>query len=64
MSVSETSGAESVPLESTAASAPAANSSESPGRNGVTTNPVSANTMAKRMRVDPEAVVAQQLDQV
>ena len=30
---------------STAASAPAVNSSESPGRKGVTTNPVSANTI-------------------
>jgi hypothetical protein len=35
-------GAVRVPLESTAASAPTANNSESPGRNGVTTNPVSA----------------------
>jgi len=32
-----------------AASAPAANSSESPGRNGVTTSPVSANTMTNRI---------------
>ena len=63
-SVSETSGADNVPLVSTAASAPAANSSESPGRNGVTTKPVSANTMANRISVHPEAVVAQQLDQV
>ena len=30
-----------------AASAPAAKCSESPGRNGVTTNPVSAKMMAK-----------------
>jgi hypothetical protein len=32
-----------------AAIAPAANSSESPGRNGVTTSPVSANTIANRI---------------
>ena len=32
-----------------AATAPAANSSESPGRNGVTTRPVSAKMIAKRM---------------
>jgi hypothetical protein len=32
-----------------AARAPAAKSSESPGRNGVTTSPVSAKTMAKRI---------------
>ena len=64
MSISESSGADSVPLVSTAASAPAANSSESPGRNGVTTKPVSANTMRNRISVDPEAVVAQQLDEV
>jgi hypothetical protein len=31
----------------TAATAPATKSSESPGRNGVTTSPVSQNTMAK-----------------
>ena len=42
--------ADNVPLESTAASAPAANSSESPGRKGVTTNPVSAKTIRKRIR--------------
>jgi hypothetical protein len=30
-------------------SAPVAKSSESPGRNGVTTKPVSANTMMNRM---------------
>ena len=30
-------------------SAPAANSSESPGRNGVTTKPVSAKTIANRI---------------
>jgi hypothetical protein len=35
-------GSRSVRLASTAASAPALNSSESPGRNGVTTRPVSA----------------------
>ena len=32
-----------------AAKAPAANSSESPGRNGMITSPVSMNTMANRM---------------
>jgi hypothetical protein len=32
-----------------AASAPAAKSSESPGRKGVTTSPVSAKTIANRM---------------
>jgi hypothetical protein len=31
-----------------AANAPVANSSESPGKKGVTTNPVSANTIRKR----------------
>ncbi|CUI53312.1 Uncharacterised protein [Achromobacter xylosoxidans] len=31
--------------------APAANSSESPGRNGITTKPVSINTMAAMMQV-------------
>jgi hypothetical protein len=40
---------DSVLLVSTAASAPAANSSESPGRKGVTTKPVSANTIRKRI---------------
>ena len=35
-------GGDSVPLVSMAASAPRPNSSESPGRNGVTTKPVSA----------------------
>jgi hypothetical protein len=40
---------DSVLLLSTAASAPAANNSESPGRNGVTTKPVSANTIRNRM---------------
>ena len=38
---------ESDPL---AAKAPAANSSESPGRNGVTTSPVSQKTMANSSR--------------
>jgi len=42
-------GADSVPLVSTAASAPTANSSESPGRKGVTTRPVSAKITAKRI---------------
>ena len=32
-----------------AATAPAANSSESPGKNGVTTKPVSQNTMMNKM---------------
>ena len=32
-----------------AATAPAANSSESPGKNGVNTSPVSQNTMRNRM---------------
>jgi hypothetical protein len=32
-----------------AATAPATNRSESPGRNGVTTNPVSAKMIAKRI---------------
>ena len=50
ISTSDTSGADSVPLVSTAASAPAANSSESPGRNGVTTKPVSAKMMTNRIR--------------
>ena len=35
------------PLSAFAAIAPTANSSESPGRNGVTTKPVSAKMMAK-----------------
>ena len=43
------SGALSVPLVSTAASAPTANSSESPGRNGVTTSPVSQKITANRI---------------
>jgi hypothetical protein len=42
-------GARRVPLESTADSAPTAKRSESPGRNGVTTNPVSAKITAKRI---------------
>ena len=33
-----------------AANVPAANSSESPGRNGVTTSPVSQKMIAKRIR--------------
>jgi len=49
MTSSQAIGPERVPLESTAASAPTANSSESPGRNGVTTKPVSAKTVAKRI---------------
>ena len=40
----------SVPVWSTAASAPSANSSESPGRNGVTTRPVSQNMIANTIR--------------
>src|SRR5690348_15036610 len=39
----------SVPVVSTAASAPIANNSESPGKNGVTTNPVSQNTIANKI---------------
>jgi hypothetical protein len=49
ISTTDTSGADNVPLESTAASAPAANSNESPGRNGVITKPVSAKMMMKRI---------------
>ncbi len=43
------SGALSVWLVSTAASAPMPKSSESPGRNGVTMSPVSAKITAKRI---------------
>jgi len=43
------SGALNVPEVSTAASAPTANSSESPGRNGVTTKPVSAKMIVNRI---------------
>ena len=49
LSSAASAGADSVPLVSTAASAPSANSSESPGRNGVTTKPVSANITRNTM---------------
>ena len=42
--------APAVEAPASAASVPAAKSSESPGRNGVTTNPVSANSTANKMR--------------
>jgi hypothetical protein len=47
-----------------AASAPATNSSESPGRKGVTTSPVSQKTMRKQDDVDPGAVLRQQHGEV
>jgi hypothetical protein len=43
-----TPNAAGVPSEPVAHSAPVAKSSESPGRNGVTTKPVSAKTITKR----------------
>ena len=40
-----------------AASVPRAKSRESPGRNGVTTRPVSQKMMRKKIEVAPQAVV-------
>ena len=47
-----------------AASAPTANSRESPGRNGVTTKPVSAKTMREKQPVDPVAVRLHEFEQM
>ncbi len=47
-----------------AAKAPAAKSSESPGRNGVTTSPVSQKTISDQDAVGPPAVVGDDLAQV
>ena len=48
----------------TAPSAPAANSSESPGRNGVTTNPVSAKITQEEDGVDERSVLGGQFAEV
>ena len=47
-----------------AASAPAANSNESPGRNGVTTRPVSAKMTAKSPAYDQRAVLRDKISEV
>ena len=64
ISVSDSSGADSVPLVSTAASAPAANSSESPGQERRDHEAGLGEHDGEEDQVDPETVVAQQLDEV